>query len=172
MRITERGATPTQIAIGAAVLCFIFIAWLNTGGSFNREYHEDLAYDCFEALKENDFDKYGDKMIEARDEDIDSYSYKAYYTGIMEHAGGHDALAEQYKKRARTEFVGVRKRAAKDFKWADAEWDGAHINKKSGSSENKLRGFYVEANGKRYQFRFAKPEPGLYIIMYNGVVKP
>ena len=77
---------------------------------------------------------------------------------------------ENWKQQRRTLFDAVRKMSAKHFNWDDAEWDGAYLNKKSGSSENKLRGFYVEVDGKRYQFRFAKPEPGLHIIMYSGPV--
>lgn len=171
MQHRERGATPTQIAIGAAVLCFIFIAWLNSGGGFGGDYHAELAEDCCEALIENKFEVYGESMWKVWEEEVEENSWQAYYAGIMAHAGGKDGLKRQFQKLAKTQFDAVRKQASKVIDWSDADFDGAVLNTESVSSEHKLRGFYLEAGGKRYLFKFTKPKRGLHLVAFAGEVR-
>lgn len=172
LKNAESGATPTQIAVGTAVAAFLFVAWIHmTGGRAFEDDHEELAYRAFEAMQENEFGTFADMMIEVWDQEVVDYSYQSYYVGIMEHAGGHDALAGKFKEQAKPKFVAARKAAAKDFKWEDAEFDRAIVNNKSTTSELKLRGFVVEAGDKHYLFKFYKPEPGLYFFSYSGPTK-
>jgi len=166
----ESGVSPTFVAITTGVVVALGL-WVF---SASREIlwenaHESLAEASFRALKANDPDIYADEMLRVWEILVKEEGYQNYYRQWVDFESAEELaeFKESLLQDARAVFKAARKASGAHFDWSDAEYDGPKVNE-APVSVNRLVGFYVKANNKRYAFKYVKPRHCLHYLQYKG----